>query len=390
MKLFILLCVLFTSATSFAQERCAALLIAKANTLRQDAASPALANGEKPVPEEGVIHIPVVVHVLYHNTQQSISDAQIKSGLQALNRDFRRRNADTVNTPEPFRRLAADVQIEFFLARSGPQGQPTTGIERRASMREVWLADDRMKYASQGGLDAWDSRSYLNIWICNLAGGSGYASAPGGDADTDGLVIHYNAFAPSNTPSPFNMGRTAVHEAGHWLGLKHIWGDQPCGDDGIDDTPQQGFFTKGCPTTLRSSCNNSGAGDMFMNYMDYTDDACMNLFTAGQRQRMRSAFYQGGSRASLLSSRGLEEPWISELPPPAPTAALYPNPASHSITLQTDGGQIGKTFTLVNNQGQLIRTERITAPSQTIEIQTLKPGVYFLKGAGFQHKFVKL
>jgi hypothetical protein len=282
------------------------------------------------------------------------------------------------------------VQIEFFLARSGPQGGPTSGIERKASSREAWLADDRMKHSSLGGLDGWDSRSYLNIWICNLAGGSGYATVPGSDPKVDGIVIDYAAFGTINTAAPFNMGRTAVHEVGHWLGLKHIWGDTQCGDDGVDDTPQQGFFTKGCPTELRSSCNNSATGDMFMNYMDYTNDECMNLFTLGQRQRMRAAFSEGGQRVSLLQSRGLEEPWMTESPLALPTAAVYPNPATAGITLQTDVAMVGKNVVLVNGQGHIIRVERIVSTQQTINLQVLKPGVYFLKGEGFLHKFIKL
>jgi hypothetical protein len=186
------------------------------------------------------------------------------------------------------------------------------------------------------------------------------------------------------------MGRTAVHEAGHWLGLKHIWGDTQCGDDGVDDTPQQGFFTRGCPTELRNSCNNSATGDMFMNYMDYTNDDCMNLFTLGQRQRMRAAFSEGGRRVSLLQSRGLEEPWMTESPLALPPVAVYPNPATTSITLQTDAALLQKNVTLLSSQGQVIRIERILSPQHTIHLQALKPGVYFLKGENFLHKFVKL
>ena len=204
------------------------------------------------------------------------------------------------------------------------------------------------------------------------------------------MVIQYNAFGTIHTAAPFNLGRTAVHEVGHWLGLKHIWGDQTCGDDGVNDTPQQGFFTKGCPSDQRSSCNNGPAGDMFMNYMDYTNDDCMNLFTLGQRQRMRAAFAKGGPRASFLQSRGLQEPWTTEALLPLTEAALYPNPAQDRLTLQTENEQVGKTVNFLNSHGQIIRVERITSPQQTFSVQQLKPGVYFLKGEGFLHKFIKL
>jgi hypothetical protein len=340
--------------------------------------------------KEDVIRVPVVVHVLYNATEQNISDVQIKSGIAALNRDFRRLSADTLNTPAHFRSLAADVQIEFYLATASPQGKPTSGIERKRTERIAWMPDEKIKQEAAGGLDAWDSKSYLNIWIGSLAGASGYATPPGSNAKTDGVVIHYNAFGTINTVAPFNLGRTAVHEVGHWLGLKHIWGDRSCGDDGVEDTPQQGFYTKGCPSGFRSSCNNGNAGDMYMNFMDYTNDNCMNLFTLGQRQRMRAAFEKGGPRASLLASKGLSESWATEAPLVETGVALYPNPAQDRLVLQTESSQAGKTVSFLNSQGQVIRVERITAPQQIFSVQQLNPGIYFLKGEGFLYKFVKL
>ena len=332
----------------------------------------------------------MVVHVLYNSAEQNISDAQIRSGLNALNRDFRRLAADTVNTPFLFRPVAADVQIEFYLATASPLGKPTTGIERKKTERLVWMPDDKVKQTSLGGLDAWDSHSYLNIWIANLAGASGYATPPGSKANTDGMVIQYNAFGTINTVAPFQLGRTAVHEAGHWLGLKHIWGDATCGDDGVEDTPQQGFFTKGCPSGQRSSCNNT-TGDMYMNFMDYTNDDCMNLFTLGQRQRMRAAFATGGPRASLRLSKGLAEPWsMTEAPLAATEAALYPNPVQEQFTLFTESSKPGQTVSIINSQGQVVQVERITSPKQVIAIPALRAGIYFLKGEGFLHKLIKL
>lgn len=345
---------------------------------------------QRQVNDDAILRIPVVVHVLYNNASQNVSDAQVQSGIDALNRDFRRKAADTINTPLRFREMAADVQIEFYLATADPFGRATTGIVRKQCTRTAWMADDKMKFSSQGGDNAWDSRSYLNIWLVELAGGSGYASVPGSATATDGVVIRYNAFGTINTNAPFQLGRTAVHEVGHWLGLKHIWGDAECGDDGVDDTPQQGFFTKGCPSGFRSSCGNGTMGDMYMNFMDYTDDACMNLFTEGQRSRMRQLFAADGPRASLLQSRGLGNPWMQEAPLPVGEAVLYPNPAQEKITVQVGSSFIGKTLRLYNSQGQLQKEETVTSPQQTISVAHLRPGIYFLRASDFLQKFIKL
>jgi hypothetical protein len=339
--------------------------------------------------DDGLIRIPVVVHVLYSDGSQNISDAQVRSGIEALNRDFRRKSADTVNTPERFRGIASDMQIEFFLATADPLGRATTGIIRKQVSRNGWMADDKMKHVSEGGVNGWDPKSYLNIWIVNLVGGSGYSSVPGSAPENDGVVINFNAFGTINTTAPFNMSRTAVHEVGHWLGLKHIWGDSSCGDDGVDDTPQQSFFTQGCPTGVRSSCNNTG--DMYMNFMDYTNDACMNLFTEGQRSRMRLQFAAGGRRASLLQSKGLNAPWLQEAPlPVSATAALYPNPAQDYVIIQVSNALVGTKLSLFNSQGILQKAETILSTHQTIAITDLKPGVYFLKGEGYAERFIKL
>lgn len=342
------------------------------------------------VADDEIIRIPVVVHVLYNQPSQNISEAQIQSGLDALNRDFRMQNADTINTPLRFRHLAADVKIEFYLARTDPRGRATTGINRKYTSRMGWAPDDKIKSSAQGGIDAWDSKSYLNIWIGNLIGASGYATVPGSAAATDGIVISVTAFGTVNTAAPFNLGRTAVHEVGHWLGLKHIWGDTQCGDDAVEDTPQQGYFTKGCPTTFRSSCDNGEWGDMYMNYMDYTNDACMNLFTAGQRWRMRAAFAEGGPRASLLQSKGLREPYLQESSLPVAEGVIYPNPAADKITLVVNSAMVGKKVSLYSSNGHLQQVETIQSVQQTINIASLKPGLYFLLGEGFRQKFVKL
>jgi hypothetical protein len=358
----------------------------------------AKANGEfGPV----IIKIPVVIHVLYSKDYQNISDAQIQSQIDALNKDFRRRNADTVNTPERFKQLAADVQIEFALATADPKGRATTGVIRKQTSVKYWSADDKIKFSSQGGDDAWDSHSYLNFWVGDLSTLLGYSSAMGGAAEKDGVVINYTTFGTINISGVYNLGRTATHEVGHWLGLKHIWGDTYCGDDAVDDTPKQGNFTAGCPSGFRSSCSNGTMGDMYMNYMDFTNDACMNLFTQGQKQRMLALFSQGGPRASLLSSKGLSQPWNFEAPAPEVITtsthkfSFYPNPTSGEIVLQfEDADWIGKTVSIISVNGTVLSRIQIGSKAQRINIASLKAGMYFIQGENgdqkIREKLVKL
>jgi hypothetical protein len=263
------------------------------------------------------------------------------------------------------------------------------------------LMDDRIKFSSQGGDDAWDSRYYLNLWVGNLVGVLGYSSSPGGAAEKDGIVVNTTSFGTINVNAPYQLGRTAVHEVGHWLGLKHIWGDDYCGDDLVSDTPKQGNFTAGCPNGFRSSCSNGTDGDMFMNYMDFTDDACLNMFTEGQKQRMLALFANGGPRNLLLTSRGLDKPWTT-VEVTLPTAAintsfkLYPNPVSQDVVLNFDYNDswIGKTVNVVNMTGTVISQVRITAKTQKVNLANLNPGIYFIQGENgrmrIREKLVKL
>src|ERR1700741_2966275 len=179
-----------------------------------------------------VVSIPVVVHVLYNTSTQNISDAQIQSQIAVLNEDFRKLNADRVNIPSAFSAAAADAEINFCLASKTPSGASTTGIVRKSTTKTSFSDNDGVKYSSQGGDDAWDATKYLNIWVCNLGGGLlGYAQFPGGPVATDGVVILYSAFGRVGTLSaPYNKGRTTTHEVGHWLNLRHIWGDASCGN----------------------------------------------------------------------------------------------------------------------------------------------------------------
>lgn len=270
-------------------------------------------------PRSQVATIPVVVHVLYHDDADNLSIAQVHSQIDVLNRDFRGRNEDRSRLPPAFARTAGDPLIEFALARRDPQGQPTDGITRTHTSVIEFPYDgsasataglDTLIKLAPTGVPAWPRDDYLNLWVCPLGGGLlGYAQFPGGAPATDGVVIRSTAFGTVGNVMPhYDLGRTCVHEVGHWFNLLHIWGDDGDGcrnSDSIADTPNQGGPNEGLPVFPVISCGNGPDGDMFMNYMDYVDDAAMVLFTRGQVERMNAAL--AGPRAPLLVSGGLEE-----------------------------------------------------------------------------------
>jgi hypothetical protein len=239
-----------------------------------------------------LITIPVVVHVVHGNSKENISDAQVESQIDVLNRDFRAKNADRKKVPQVWRSLVIDANIQFALATKDPKGKKTSGITRTSTSVGSFAPDDRVKAKKTGGVDPWPTDRYLNIWVCNLGQGLlGYAQFPGGPSKRDGVVILYSAFGTKGAvKAPFNKGRTATHEVGHFLGLRHIWGDRnDCsGNDFVADTPPARQANTGRPQFPQITCNNGPNGDMFMNYMDYVDDGAMCMFTAGQVARMNA------------------------------------------------------------------------------------------------------
>ena len=249
----------------------------------------------------GTTTIPVAVHVVYSNAQQNISDAQVKSQIAALNRDYAAKNADKSKVAVPWRGLVTNTGIQFELAKTDPNGKKTTGITRTQTTVAAFSDDDAVKSSAHGGADAWPADRYLNLWVCALGGGLlGYAQFPGGQPATDGVVINYRAFGTKGTATkPYNLGRTAVHEVGHWLNLHHIWGDTAdcSGTDFVSDTPNAQHPNFGKPNFPHISCNNGPNGDMFMNYMDYVDDDTMVMFTAQQVVRMSATL--DGPRSSI-------------------------------------------------------------------------------------------
>lgn len=185
------------------------------------------------------ITIPVVVHVLYKTAKENISDAQIQSQIDVLNEDFNLKNADNGLVPAEFSGRKADVGVTFVLKE----------VIRKATTKKSWQPNDAMKLSSKGGSDAVDPAQNLNIWVCNLGQNLlGYAQFPGDNPKTDGVVILYSAFGRTGTLiNTYNKGRTATHEIGHWMNLRHIWGDATCGDDLVGDTPQHTTANYGCP-----------------------------------------------------------------------------------------------------------------------------------------------
>lgn len=238
----------------------------------------------------GVVNIPVVVHVIYNNANENISTQQIDSQIAVLNADFNATNNDAGQVPSEFAGLVADSDVTFTVSQ----------VIRVASNRTSWGLNDEMKFSSNGGSDVVSPATHMNIWVCNIGGGYlGYAQFPGGSAATDGVVISPQYFGTTGyVAAPFDGGRTATHEVGHYLNLRHIWGDGRCRqDDFVADTPSSDGPNYECPSYPTVNCRSN---DMTMNYMDYVNDACMYMFSEGQKSRMRSVFAAGGPRSSFI------------------------------------------------------------------------------------------
>ena len=318
---------------------------------------------------EEVYRIPVVIHVIHDGESEgqggNISDAQILSQIQVLNLDYRRLNGDTINTPEIFKPVAADTHIEFVLAERDPDGQETDGILRVQGTKSEWNASSSSDNSELKALSMWPPENYLNIWITNLANNYlGYAqypitslpgSVPPFDRETDGVVIHYMAFG-SRTYGAFNLfnsydrGRTTTHEVGHYLGLRHIWGDV-VGCDGTDycnDTPQAYDSYSSCINVDSFTCDSE---DMYQNFLDYSYDRCMNIFTGDQMLRMRIVLENSPRRFSLLSSPGLNPPAgdqnlivVREII--SPTNITCENMFQSSISVQNSGSNDITSYTV--------------------------------------------
>jgi hypothetical protein len=334
--------ILFFSLVSFGQERnCGSMEVLDRQIKENPSMLKNMEEIEKQVQEyirnnangngqRAIITIPTVVHVVYRTTTENISDAQVQSQIDVLNADFKALNSDLSLTPSLFTGVIGNPEIEFCLATQDPSGNATTGINRKSTTVTSWGTNDNVKKTAQGGVDPWNAANYLNIWVCNIGGGIlGYAQFPGGPASTDGVVLDYRYTGTLGTATaPYHKGRTGTHEVGHWLNLRHIWGDATCGSDLVSDTPVHNTSNGGCPAYPHYSTCSGAPVEMTMNYMDYTYDACMYMFSQGQKTRMRAVLEGSGSRSSLQSSPGC-------LPPSPRTCNAPAGLATSNITATT-------------------------------------------------------
>jgi hypothetical protein len=370
------------------------------------------------------ITIPVVVHVIHNGvavgTGRNISDARIFSQIDAMQEDFQKKNSDSLPTSHPFYSATGNAKIDFVLARRDPNGLTTTGIIRQtvnSPLNATKLKESEIE-ASVKPSTIWDRSKYLNIWVVdfdeNDAGTGnilGYAQFPNsGAANTDGVVIDYKYFGVGlGSVAPYNNGRTAVHEVGHWLGLYHIWGDDD-DDDGVCDAGECGgtdFVTdtrNGCERNYGApsfpnkggQCGNDANGDMYMNYMDYSDDNAMRMFTQGQADRMNQFLNATGTpRNQLFSSLGGQWPTALQNQN-IELAKIYPNPATATITLVFAKQNEAATVTVCDLFGKVVvpNTQiNNTSSLHNLDISHLSVGQYVVRiqqGAQLSvSKFVK-
>ena len=340
---------------------------------------------------EGTITIPVVVHLIYKDSSNLIPHEQVFSQLRVLNEDYGRRNTDTANTPAAYKPLAANTRIQFCLASRDPDGNWTNGITVTKTTVDKFT-DDKVKFAASGGANAWPANEYLNIWVCKLDNQLlGYASPPGTPPSNDGVVVGYNFFGSIvddngkfKLHSTYKYGRTVTHEVGHWLNLHHLWGadNGSCGTDKVADTPTQQNPHFQCPSFPQVSCGNGPNGDMFMNFMDYTDDLCMNLFTKGQTSRMIASITT--ARQDLLTSSGCRGSinHVSDQTHEIHFKA-YPNPVNDKLMIDVaQSKQKPTTLTIATLSGKPLKRLKLGSASQivkTIDVSSYPPGIYLLR-----------
>jgi hypothetical protein len=359
------------------------------------------------------ITIPVVFHVVHNpnSPEQNIPDEMIFSQMDVLNEDFGRYNTNASETREIFDSIAVDTKIQFCLASVDPDGNPTTGITRTESTSNFLLAPltNNIKDSGQGGVDPWPTDQYLNIWVCDMSfAGSpfvlGYAQFPGeaednlggGPANTDGVVMQYNYVGRTEDPNtaPSNLGRTTTHEVGHWLGLRHVWGDGDCDStDYVYDTPYAAAQSNFDCDQTKNTCDDANIGDfwgdidapdMIENYMDYSADACMNMFSRGQSERMWSFIMTDPRRNSLFNSPGCGDFTSVDTKLLDWNVSVFPNPAKDFIQVKCSAENLN--LTLFDLTGKVIYTEALGNKNFTqVNTSKLQSGIYLLKISNEKH-----
>ncbi|MCC6181404.1 MAG: T9SS type A sorting domain-containing protein [Bacteroidia bacterium] len=353
-----------------------------------------------------VITIPVVVHVVYKNTVQNIPDTQIVRQISILNECYRKLNSNYAHVRSEFDSLGADIEIQFCLAATDPLGNPTTGIVRKSAPSNAGfdpiLNMDKVKSSSTNGDDPWPNDKYLNIWVCDMSifGNVfvlGYATFPGTSPALDGVVIQSEYFGYGvGAVATSNLGKTAVHEIGHFFGMRHIWADDDSGSSGqcdstdfVDDTPNQAAKSQtDCNFTINSCSNESSfwgtidPPDMVENYMDYSSDSCMAMFTKGQKARMYSYINTDPARISLAASPvGCSTVGLPEIKNNfSDYVFVYPNPAGETFYLNlTKVIPQNLVCDIYNSNGQLVSTLSQLDFQNTIKTSNLSNGLYLVK-----------
>lgn len=364
-----------------------------------------------------IYRIRTVFHVVYSKPEENLHDSIILSQLDVINEDFRRLNADTVNTRSIFSSFAADAGIEFFLADTDPDGNPTNGIIHTAGTPSGGFfggfgASDEVKKVSTGGVNPWPTDKYLNIWVCDLMGGIGVlgysyppsdslvnwgSNNPKADSAVQGVVLYYKAVGRNNAlaiDSTVDGGRSATHEIGHYLGLRHIWGDdQPffgqgnkCagdvggGSDGINDTPDATDASQQTCDTTKNTCPDPNLSqdfpDMIENYMDYSSDDCLNMFTNDQVALMREVIrlYRPGIAEKVVNNSSAIIPTIK-----INLVKVSPNPAQGFVDVEIPELCENKIdINLFSIEGKLVRTFEATTKLTRLDLTGIQKGVYLL------------
>ncbi len=347
-----------------------------------------------------VVTVPVVVHVVWLENSENISEAQIMSQIDVLNEDFRQLNSNFSSTPAAFQAIAADVEIEFCLADTDPDGNPTNGITRTQTTIDEIGETESFYSTSAGGHDPWDNTQYINIWVCNQEPGSlGFATPPGTaePPESDGVVIpsvYFGTIGTAANSTPNHLGRTATHEMGHYFNLEHLWGPEYGGcdeDDFVSDTPNQDTESGGCPSfPFTDYCTTSGNGINFQNFLDYADDDCMTMFTEGQKMRMLAAI--NGPRASLLNSTACSGMVSTKnLNDFASSINIFPNPTNQFITISIEDKYASKNVTW--ELFDMVGTKHLVfsmKENKKINLENLPEGVYFLSCLEFPETVKKI
>ena len=341
-----------------------------------------------------VVRIPIVVHVLYAADEQNISNEQIALQIESLNRDFSRTNENYDITPDVFKNVSADMEIEFCLATVDEDGNPSAGITRtETSVVEIGLSNLYFK-TDEGGKDPWDSEQYINVWVADFGNTEILGSTPlAGEAspvEKDGILINYKYFGVGGEHQDMNrqLGKVLTHEMGHYFGLKHIWGslNTMCtDDDDVTDTPLQNEPTFGCPSFPSPDECTQGNGIMYSNFMDYTDDACLSMFTEGQKSRvmtvindLRSGLLESGSALCITDTEDEE----------AVVLKIYPNPVTDFLTVEYRESSRKREVRIYDISGKIAVVASAKRVKKVIDVSSLRPGIYFVSVGNVVRKVV--